>query len=1102
MTQNNFQIADNFHQNQTRVVEVNRRKVLVRKPERKINYEFFVHYHPYVDDLIEKLNRDGLLSFMEPVYLSKLVKHLDPDDYTPGFLWENQFPEEIIDVSEKGAYTVYNWELFFHAPVTIANHLSRNQRFAEAQRWYHFIFDPTSNDKSVDPPMRFWKFLQFRDETNPKFIQEMMLALSNPKDSELKTAMSGAIDRWRENPFRPHVIARERFLAYQINVVMKYLDNLLAWGDNLFRQYTIETLNEATQIYVLAANILGRKPQEIPPRGKRTPKTYAQLKAKGIDKFGNALIQMENDFPFYNIPKKIRFDREIDSVGMFGIGDHLYFCIPQNDKLLEYWDKVADRLFKIRHCMDIEGVVRQLALFEPPIDPGMLVRAVAAGLDIASIVNNINQPLSNVRGPLLLQKAQEICSELKALGSAMLTAIEKKEAEHLSLLRQQHELNILNLTKDVKYLQWKESEAATAALIASRNTVFEKYKHYKMILGIPETDTNKLKSVELVRKQLTEDTFNAVYSEWVDKYGQELQREAYRQENTMGGLMEFAGNAVTNAFNGQLGKTLPLNKNENAELNIYLPTADSFNTLSMALRIAAPILGLIPQFEVSCEPLGIGAGTTFGGKQLKQLAKDGAEILKEVAGAFTSSAERASKLASYYRRAEDYVFQANLATSELQQYGRQIISSLIREQITKREYENHLKQIEQSEAVDAFMNEKFTGEELYSWMQGELSKIYFESYKLTFDIAKRAEQTMKHELMRKEFDEMNFIKFGYWDSAREGLLAGETLALDLKRLEMAYHDQNLREFEITKHVSLARLDPIALLKLKITGSCEITIPEWLYDLDSPGQFMRRIKTVAVSIPCIVGPYTGIHCKMSLLRSSIRTSSLTGSGYGRLETGDDSRFRDFTGAIQSIVTSTAQNDNGLFELNLKDERYLPFEGAGAISTWKIELPNDFPQFDHDTISDMIIHIRYTAREGGQIMRTDAKNFINSVGTRKKLSDSLLQLFCLNHDFPAAWQGFVSANDDSVKKLELTVLEDQFPYWAKAFDFANDLIATFWCKEWTPTKKQLKIAPKTVSSVVNKSSPWTIKVENIAPNIEVFNFLKMYSNKKIYMTVQYI
>jgi hypothetical protein len=35
-------------------------------------------------------------------------------------------------------------------------------------------------------------------------------------------------------------------------------------------------------------------------------------------------------------------------------------------------------------------------------------------------------------------------------------------------------------------------------------------------------------------------------------------------------------------------------------------------------------------------------------------------------------------------------------------------------------------------------------------------------------------------------------------------------------------------------------------------------------------------------------------------------------------------------MQSIATSHAQNDSGMFELNFRDERYLPFEGAGAIS----------------------------------------------------------------------------------------------------------------------------------------------------------------------------
>ncbi|MDQ1353099.1 MAG: Toxin, partial [Acidobacteriota bacterium] len=65
MANNTTQMGYNFHNNETSVVEGVRRRVLQRKPKREIEYEFSVHYHPYVDELIEKLNREGLLSMMD-----------------------------------------------------------------------------------------------------------------------------------------------------------------------------------------------------------------------------------------------------------------------------------------------------------------------------------------------------------------------------------------------------------------------------------------------------------------------------------------------------------------------------------------------------------------------------------------------------------------------------------------------------------------------------------------------------------------------------------------------------------------------------------------------------------------------------------------------------------------------------------------------------------------------------------------------------------------------------------------------------------------------------------------------------------------------------
>ena len=94
--------------------------------------------------------------------------------------------------------------------------------------------------------------------------------------------------------------------------------------------------------------------------------------------------------------------------------------------MLEYWDRIADRLFKIRHCQNIDGVERSLALFAPPIDPGMLVRAAASGLDISSILAGINAPTPYYRFNVLSQKATELAQEVRGLGSLIIAGIGKE----------------------------------------------------------------------------------------------------------------------------------------------------------------------------------------------------------------------------------------------------------------------------------------------------------------------------------------------------------------------------------------------------------------------------------------------------------------------------------------------------------------------------------------------------------------------------------------------------------------------------------------------------------------------------------------------------
>jgi len=1010
--------------------------------ETKTYYEFFNHFHPYVGALIEQLNKESLAGLFDVAFQSKCEEPFFKDEYKPNTSddrLEVVYPIKKIDLCEDVAYSVYNWELLFHAPLSIAVHLSKNQRFAEAQRWFHFIFDPTSNDTSVEPPMRFWKFREFREKSDVELINELLMRLSDPEDSEFREQILDSIDGWRDKPFQPHVVARNRFLAYRFNVIMKYLDNLIAWGDSLFRQDTIETINEATQIYVLAANILGPKPQKVPRMGIIQPKTYAVLKNK-LDAFGNALVEMEGQFPFNLSIPSTRHSATSQTNTLFGIARTLYFCIPQNDNLLAYWDTVADRLFKIRYCMNIEGIVRQLSLFEPPIDPGMLVKAAAAGINISSVVSGLNQPISQIRAPLLIQKALEICSEVKTLGNALLSALEKKDSEEFALLRQGHEITILQLVEDVKYLQWKEAEAATEALWKTREVTYQRYRHYQLILGKKDDELAEIQELSIDRKELTKDSFDEVYNELVGIYGNPIGLEEYRREQTGGDMIERAAGALSDILGSDDGANLQLNISESKELNTFMPLAHGLQQSSATVEAIASALSLIPQFDANAQPVGIGASVSFGGRELSTFTSIAAKIIRIHADEMSYRANRASKLASYQRRIDDWVLQNNLAASELMQIGRQIISSLIREQIVKNEYENHKKQIEHAQEIDTFLKEKFTNLDLYTWIQGEISKIYYECYKFAFDIAKKAEQTMKHELMRKELADMTFIKFNYWDSGRKGLLSGETLYLDLKRMEMAYHEHNKREYEMTKHISLQQLNPNALLQLKATGSCEIRIPEWLFDLDGPGHYMRRIKTVSLSIPCVTGPYTSINCTLSLLKSTVRQSALLKDGLFGRDGSEDDRFKDYFGAIQSIVTSSGQNDSGLFDQNLRDERYLPFEGAGTESTWKLELPNDFKQFDYNTISDLILHLRYTAREGGALLKSGAVQQINDIVENAETSD-LARSFSLKHDFPTEWHHFIN----SAENLSIVIKKDHFPYIAQGFDINISKIHLFAIKD---------------------------------------------------------
>jgi len=932
-------------------------------------------------------------------------------------LVQQPYPVKDLDFTSSGAYAVYNWELFYHVPITIAIHLSKNQRFAEAQHWFHFCFDPT-DDSDGPTPERFWKVRPFQS-TDVKKIEEILVNLTTGADTDLRNETIRSIEAWKAAPFRPHVIARYRPQAYMYKTVMAYLDNLIAWGDSRFLQDTGESIDEALMLYVLAANILGPRPQAVPKKGSVRPQTYANLR-KDLAQFGTVLREMEPEMPFDLMPFPAPGSGDNARLATLrSLGKALYFCVPRNDKLLGYWDTVADRLFKIRNSLNFQGVFRQLALFEPPIDPALLVRATAAGLDVGAIINGLNQPLPLVRFQFLVQKAAEICQEVKSLGNNLLSAMEKEDGEAMAILRAKHERVVMEMVEHVKYGQLQEAIKSKEGLLQTLALAVQRYTYYERQLG---------KKPDEIGKAIPE------FSELKPEEKAALEKMSFAMQEPKMVPREIEVD-IAQDLGDSGGKIVSSHEKKELEAS---HSARDWQVRSSTTSTIASLAHYIPKISVDLKPIGIGGGVEFGGDHVGPAFSAIAEYQRNLAAQDSYDATHAGKLASYQRREQDWAFQSNLAAGEMTQIFKQLRAAQIREAIAELEVKNHRQQMKHAEEIERFLNEegtektgKKTNKALYAWMKREVKGLYGQCFQFAFDIAKKAERALQHELGNSE---LSYLKFGYL-AGKEGLLAGEKLYLDVKRMEMAYLELNQREYELTKHVSLLQVDPLALVQLRMTGRCTVRLPEALFDMDGPGHYFRRIKTVALSIPCVTGPYASVNCTLTLLKSSIRKTQVLRDGVYAREDAEDDRFNDYFGSLQSIVTSSAQNDSGLFETNLRDERYLPFENSGVVSEWQLQLPadpskKDPAQFDYDTISDVILHTRYTAREGGGLLRNGAVAHVKELFADAQAVGSV-RLFSMRHEFPTEWAKFQSQPPAVNQRFELaiTLRPEHYPFWSQ-------------------------------------------------------------------------
>ncbi len=604
--------------------------------------------------------------------------------------------------------------------------------------------------------------------------------------------------------------------------------------------------------------------------------------------------------------------------------------------------------------MNIEGQARTLALFEPPIDPALLVRAQAVGVDLTTALQDMNAPLPHYRFAPLLATAMTATEATRTLGASLLNALSERDGETVAQLRAGHEVEILKMIRTVKEQQITEAIEQRDALRRSHDAVTERQTHF-------ETQPDRIE--------------------------EEVQQIRAR---------DLAGKAQRDALDHDL--------------------------------VSADASRFIPEVSVGFSGLGPHATVSLGRANILAFFQFRSQEKSASAARSAHTADLEAIRGNWKRRGTDWAFSAEQAKAEIRQIDRQIAAAEIRIGTAQSDLAAHLRQTGRAAEIERFMADKYTNTELNDWRAAQLSSMYFQSYQLSYELAKRAERAYRFALGT---DDTDFIKFGNWDNLRRGLLAGERLEMQLQRMNAAYMQRNRREYELTKHVSLARLDPLALLRLQQEGRCDIDLPEAVLDLDRPGDYFRRIKAVRLTVSGVAGPGVSVNCTLRLLQSTIRRNAdLPGGAYARAPDGEDTRFSTSFGAVQSIATSTGNSDSGLFELNFDDPRVLPFEGMGAISRWRLEMPAAFRQFDYSSITDVVMTLNYTARDGGAGLRQAAESSLMEMLNADAVGPAapgLIAAMDARHEAPGEFARFLRPTQaGGPQEMVLDVSQRHFPY----------------------------------------------------------------------------
>nr|WP_314561486.1 neuraminidase-like domain-containing protein [uncultured Pseudomonas sp.] len=357
-------------------------------------------------------------------------------------------------------------------------------------------------------------------------------------------------------------------------------------------------------------------------------------------------------------------------------------------------------------------------------------------------------------------------------------------------------------------------------------------------------------------------------------------------------------------------------------------------------------------------------GTSFGGMRLEGVFHGYQAFAQGEANTARANGNELERTEQFNRRAQEWNHAEQQARLELAQIDALLLVQAEQEKATRLQLRSAHTALAQAKSAYQLLGMRFTGRQLYQWLTAQLSTFYYALYDSVHSLCLAAEACWQYETA----DSRQFFGGDAWHPTVRGLLSAESLKLNLVKMNAAYLQHTPRELEISKTVSLRqRLIECSVVSagqafriaktwaehktdLVSSGTIGFALTQALLDEDYPGHTLRRIKHVSVSLPALLGPYEDIKATLTQTANEIQMP--------------DGTLRNDLRAHQQIALSRGLDDDGLFTLNFdNDPRYLPFEFTGAVSCWSLSFPNALQQKNLlESITDIVIHVRYTARPG--------------------------------------------------------------------------------------------------------------------------------------------